>query len=122
MTTASGATNLKAWHTSIVLYFFVFGLAPAALIVRLPLVRELVNVTTAELGIILLCGSLGAILSVTQAGRLIARFGTRAAIIFGSTLVLVGLVGEAIAIVNHSAFGYALLAFIAEETGEALSV
>lgn len=113
MTTASGATNLKAWHTSIVLYFFVFGLAPAALIVRLPLVRELVNVTTAELGIILLCGSLGAILSVTQAGRLIARFGTRAAIIFGSTLVLVGLVGEAIAIVNHSAFGYALLAFIA---------
>ncbi len=113
MTTASGATNLKAWHTSIVLYFFVFGLAPAALIVRLPLVRELVNVTTAELGIILLCGSLGAILSVTQAGRLIAKFGTRAAIIFGSTLVLVGLVGEAIAIVNHSAFGYALLAFIA---------
>jgi fucose permease len=95
------------------LYFFVFGLAPAALIVRLPLVRELVNVTTAELGIILLCGSLGAILSVTQAGRLIAKFGTRAAIIVGSTLVLVGLVGEAIAIVNHSAFGYALLAFIA---------
>ncbi|MEO0067084.1 MAG: hypothetical protein RJB63_209 [Actinomycetota bacterium] len=113
MTNASGATNLKAWHTSIVLYFFVFGLAPAALIVRLPLVRELVNVTTAELGIILLCGSLGAILSVTQAGRLIAKFGTRAAIIVGSTLVLVGLVGEAIAIVNHSAFGYALLAFIA---------
>lgn len=113
MTTASGATNLKAWHTSIVLYFFVFGLAPAALIVRLPLVRELVNVTTAELGIILLCGSFGAILSVTQAGRLIAKFGTRVAIIVGSTLVLVGLVGEAIAIVNHSAFGYALLAFIA---------
>ena len=112
-TGATGTTNLKAWHTSIVLYFFVFGLAPAALIVRLPLVRELVNVTTAELGIILLCGSLGAILSVTQAGRLIAKFGTRAAIIFGSTLVLVGLVGEAIAIVNHSAFGYALLAFIA---------
>ena len=113
MTNASGATNLKAWHTSIALYFFVFGLAPAALIVRLPLIRELVNVTTAELGIILLCGSFGAILSVTQAGRLIARFGTRASIVFGSTLVLVGLVGEAIAIVNHSAPGYALLAFVA---------
>jgi MFS family permease len=95
------------------LYFFAFGLAPAALIVRLPLVRELVNVTTAELGIILLCGSLGAILSVTQAGRLIAKFGTRASIVFGSTLVLLGLVGQAIAIVNHSAPGYALLAFVA---------
>jgi fucose permease len=113
MTTASGAPNLKAWHVSILLYFFAFGLAPAALIVRLPLVRELVNVTTAELGIILLCGSVGAILSVTQAGRVIARVGTRASIVFGSTLVLVGLLGQAIAIVNHSAFGYALLAFVA---------
>ncbi len=113
MSATTGATNLKAWHTSILLYFFAFGLAPAALIVRLPLIRELVNVTTAELGIILLCGSFGAILSVTQAGRLIAKFGTRAAIIFGSTLVLIGLVGQAFAIVNHSAAGYALLAFIA---------
>ena len=113
MSATTGATNLKAWHTSILLYFFVFGLAPAALIVRLPLIRELVNVTTAELGIILLCGSFGAILSVTQAGRLIARFGTRASIIVGSTLVLVGLVGQAFAIINHSAAGYALLAFIA---------
>jgi fucose permease len=113
MSATTGVTNLKAWHTSILLYFFVFGLAPAALIVRLPLIRELVNVTTAELGIILLCGSFGAILSVTQAGRLIAKFGTRASIIFGSTLVLVGLVGQAFAIVNHSAAGYALLAFIA---------
>lgn len=113
MSATTGATNLKAWHTSILLYFFVFGLAPAALIVRLPLIRELVNVTTSELGIILLCGSFGAILSVTQAGRLIAKFGTRASIIFGSTLVLVGLVGQAFAIINHSAPGYALLAFIA---------
>ena len=54
MSATTGATNLKAWHTSILLYFFVFGLAPAALIVRLPLIRELVDVTTAELGIILL--------------------------------------------------------------------
>jgi fucose permease len=43
----------------------------------------------------------------------IARVGTRASIVFGSTLVLVGLLGQAIAIVNHSAFGYALLAFVA---------
>lgn len=113
MTTTSGATNLKAWHVSILFFFFVFGLAQAALMVRLPLIRELVNVTTSELGIILFCGSIGAVLSVSQAGRFIARFGTRTSIIFGTTLVLVGLVGQALAIVNHSPFGYALLAFIA---------
>ena len=67
MSTATGATNLKAWHTSILLYFFVFGLAPAALIVRLPLIRELVDVTTAELGIILLTASVNLLIGSASA-------------------------------------------------------
>ena len=85
--TTKAATNVKAWHTSILVYFFIFGLTPAALMVRLPLVRHLVDVTTAELGIILFFGSIGAITSVTQAGRFIARFGTKTAIITGCPIV-----------------------------------
>ena len=105
--------NIKAWHGSILIYFFIFGLAPAALMVRLPLVRELVDVTTAELGIILFFGSIGAITSVTQAGRFIARFGTKVAIITGCTIVTTGLLGETLFIVNHNPFGYAAFALFA---------
>jgi fucose permease len=113
MMTSETSLNVKAWHTSILVYFFIFGLAPAALIVRLPLVRSLVDVTTAELGIILFFGSIGAITSVTLSGRFIARFGTRVSIAMGCTIVTLGLFGESVAIVNHSPVGYGVFALIA---------
>jgi MFS family permease len=113
MTTFKAPANLKAWHTSIVIYFAIFGMGGASLMVRLPEVRNLVNVTTAELGIILFVGSIGAIISVTQAGRFIARFGTRTAIITGVTIFSLGLLAQTIFIVNHMPAGYALFALLA---------
>jgi MFS family permease len=113
MTTFRPPTNLKAWHVSIVVYFAVFGMGWASLIVRLPEVRNLVQVTTAELGIILFIGSIGSIISVTQAGRFIARFGTRVAIITGVTVVTLGLLAASVCIVNHLPAGYAMFALIA---------
>ena len=110
--TSKATVNVNAWHTSILIYFVVFGMGMSSLMVRLPEVRQLVHVSTAELGIILFIGSIGAIISVTQAGRIIARVGTRFAIIFGITAVTFGLVGQAAFIVNHSPFGYALFALL----------
>ena len=97
---------------SILAYFAVFGMAGASLLVRLPEVRNLVDVTTAELGIILFVGSIGSIISVTQAGRFIARFGTRVAIISGIIIGGIGLFGQTLFIVNHLPAGYALFALI----------
>ena len=110
--TSKATVNVNAWHTSILIYFVVFGMGMSSLMVRLPEVRRLVDVSTAELGIILFIGSIGSIISVTQAGRIIARVGTRFAIIFGITAVTLGLVGQAAFIVNHSPFGYALFALL----------
>jgi MFS family permease len=112
MMTSKATVNVNAWHTSILIYFVVFGMGMSSLMVRLPEVRRLVDVSTAELGIILFIGSIGSIISVTQAGRIIARVGTRFAIIFGITAVTLGLVGQAAFIVNHSPFGYALFALL----------
>jgi len=108
MMTSTATVNVKAWHNSILIYFVVFGMGMASLMVRLPEVRSLVHVTTAELGIILFVGSIGAVTSVTQAGRVIARFGTKIAIMFGITTVTLGLLGQAFFIVNHSPVGYAI--------------
>ena len=113
MTTFKAPSNIKAWQTSIVMYFCVFGMGWASLMVRLPEVRNLVHVTTAELGIILFIGSIGAVISVTQAGRFISKFGTRTAIIAGVTIVTLGLLLETICIVNHLPIGYAIFALVA---------
>lgn len=104
--------NLKAWHASIVTYFTIFGMGLASLMVRLPEIRSLVNVSTSELGIILFVGSIGSIISVTQAGRFIARFGTRVAIMTGVTVVTLGLLIETIFVVNHIPAGYAVFALV----------
>lgn len=112
MTNFKAPGNLKAWHISILVYFTIFGMAGASLLVRLPEIRNLVNVTTAELGIILFVGSIGAIVSVTQAGRFIARFGTRVAILAGITVATLGLLTQTIFIVNHMPAGYALCALL----------
>lgn len=111
-TTSTSSLNTKAWHRSILVYFFIFGLMPSALIVRLPLVRTLLGVTNAQLGLLLLCMSIGAIISVTQSGRFIARFGTRTSIIMGCTGVALGLFGATVAIVNHSPLGYGIFALL----------
>lgn len=113
MTTFKSPSNLKAWHVSIVIYFAVFGMGWASLMVRLPEVRTLVNVSTAELGVILFVGSIGSLISVTQAGRFIAKFGTKTAIITGMVIVTLGMLIQTIFIVNHMPAGYALFALIA---------
>lgn len=112
MTTFKAPENLKAWHLSILAYFTIFGMAGASLLVRLPEIRNLVNVTTSELGIILFVGSIGSIISVTQAGRFIARFGTRVAILSGISIATLGLLTQTIFIVNHQPAGYALCALL----------
>jgi MFS family permease len=103
----------KAWHITILVYFTIFGLTFSSLMVRLPLVRELVDVTTSQLGLILFFGSIGSITSVTLAGRFIARFGTKIAVITGVTIVTTGFVGQVSFIANGSAVGYAVFALVA---------
>ncbi|MFM6977534.1 MAG: MFS transporter [Micrococcales bacterium] len=102
----------KAWHITILIYFTIFGLTFSSLMVRLPLVRELVDVTTSQLGLILFFGSIGSITSVTLAGRFIARFGTKVAIITGVIIVTSGFVGQVSFIAAGSAVGYAIFALV----------
>jgi MFS family permease len=113
MTTFKVPTNLKAWHTSILVYFTLFGMGWASLMVRLPEVRTLVDVSTAELGVILFIGSIGSLISVTQAGRFIAKFGTKTAIITGMVIVTLGMLIQTFFIVNHMPAGYAMFALVA---------
>jgi MFS family permease len=113
MTTFKAPANLKAWHASILIYFTVFGMGWASLMVRLPEIRSLVQVSTAELGVILFIGSIGSLISVTQAGRFIARFGTKVAIITGVIVVTLGILAQTFFIVNHMPAGYAMFALIA---------
>jgi fucose permease len=70
--------------------FLIPGLLLASWVTRTPDIRDLLNASTSEMGMILFGLSLGAMLGVLASGRLVTRFGTRPVIIVGFVLVYLG--------------------------------
>ncbi|MBD7918270.1 MFS transporter [Cellulomonas sp. Sa3CUA2] len=75
--------------------FALAGLAFASWLARIPTVRDLLDLSTADLGLLLLVGSIGSLLTVTTAGVLVQRLGSRrvllvSTLVLASALVLLG--------------------------------
>jgi MFS family permease len=105
--------NVRNWHSTLLTYFTVFGLAGASLAVRLPLVRDLLHVSVSTLGLILFVGSIGSLLSLSLVGRFIAKFGTRSIVVFGFAFAMVAYILMALMAQASQAFFYAAFAFLA---------
>lgn len=80
----------RALTFALVCFFFSFGFSGAAWVVRIPQIREVIHVDVATLGILFLTGSIGAMLSLAVAGRVVSRHGTRVTIAIGFVLMLSG--------------------------------
>jgi MFS family permease len=76
--------------------FGLNGLMFSSWLARIPAVRDALGLTTAQLGVVLLAGSLGALVTVTLSGVLVTRYGGRVGLLLstgGSAIafVLMGL-------------------------------
>ncbi len=83
-------------------YFFVFGMVGSSWVVRLPEVRSALDITTAQLGLVLFAGAVGAMTGILLSGRFVARFGARAGSLVGFNLVVIGYTGQATGVATHS--------------------
>jgi fucose permease len=104
--------SLPAWHRSVITMFALLGPAGMALMVRLPEIKELLGVSTSELGVLLFCGAIGSISALLIAARVIARLGTKPQMLGGFYLVALGLTGQAFAATIHSPLLFAIVIFI----------
>lgn len=86
--------------------FVLLGLGHMALLVRIPEIKKLLDVSSSELGLILFAGAVGSIIALSIAARLIARFGTKPQLMLGFLMVGSGLFGCALAATSHSVFWY----------------
>jgi MFS family permease len=68
-------------------YFLIFGFGGSSWLVRLPEVREAIDVSTSVLGWVLFAGAVGAMTSLISAGKYIDRFGAKNATITGFSLL-----------------------------------
>lgn len=76
--------------------FLLNGVTMSSWLARIPSVRDALGISPAELGVVLLAGAVGALLTVAVAGPLVTRFGGRAVLVasaafFAAAFVLLGL-------------------------------
>ncbi|WP_426593055.1 MFS transporter [Cellulomonas sp. McL0617] len=72
--------------------FGLTGIVFSSWLARIPTVRDLLDLSTSELGLMLLIGSLGALLTVTFAGMVVQRFGSRTSLLMSTAVLAVGYV------------------------------
>ena len=106
------AKTLQTWHRSVIVMFALIGPPSMALLVRLPEIKELLGVSTSELGLLLFAGAVGSILALTMAARVISRLGTRPPMLGGFYLVALGLIGQAFAATTDSIALFAVCIFV----------
>ncbi|WP_454083468.1 MFS transporter [Georgenia sp. Marseille-Q6866] len=88
-------------YLAVSVMFFVPGIAMSSWIARTPAIRDSLGASTAEMGLVLLGLSGGAMVGILLSGVLVARLGTRSVLMSGMALIVAGLslvaVGSAIA-------------------------
>lgn len=72
--------------------FALTGITFSSWLARIPTVRDLLDLSTSELGVLLLVGSVGALLTVTVSGVLVQRFGSRVGIVASTGVLAAALV------------------------------
>ena len=103
----------SAWtpaRFSITAFFALDGFLFAGWVVRIPAVKADVHASAGQLGLALLCVSIGAVVAMGPVGRLCVRYGTPR-VIAGSALVLCGAVALPAQAHSLLALGGALLLF-----------
>ncbi|MER5185279.1 MFS transporter [Streptomyces sp. NPDC002896] len=73
------------------LLFLLAGIAMSSWVTRTPAIRDRLEVSTGQMGLVLFGLSLGSMLGITCSGRLVSRFGTRPVIAWGTWLLIVGM-------------------------------
>lgn len=80
MTLASPRRTLQLRLWALFMFFFIPGLLMASWATRTPAIRDILSVSTAEMGIVLFGLSIGSMSGILCSAWLVKRFGTRAVI------------------------------------------
>ncbi|WP_307544157.1 MFS transporter [Streptomyces sp. V3I8] len=79
-------------RTALFLFFLMPGLSISSWVTRTPDIRDQLDASTAQMGIVLFGLSVGSMLGVLGSGALVARFGTRPVMGWGTALVVSSMV------------------------------
>ncbi|MET8980562.1 MFS transporter [Streptomyces sp. NPDC004539] len=72
-------------------FFLLAGVSMSSWVTRTPAIRDRLEVSTGQMGLVLFGLSLGSMLGILLSGRLVSRFGTRPVMIWGTAVLISGL-------------------------------
>ncbi|NED82721.1 MFS transporter [Streptomyces sp. SID11233] len=81
----------RRWRTALFLFMLAAGVGMASWVARTPAVRDGLDVSTGSMGLVLFGLSVGSMTGVMASGPLVRRYGGRAAISVGASLIVTGL-------------------------------
>ncbi|MDI3241512.1 MFS transporter [Arthrobacter sp. AL08] len=85
------AAEVTHWRNAVVVAYAVSGIAFATWVSRLPAIRDGLDLTPGNVGLLLLCLTVGSFISVSASGLIVLRFGSKQTIRIGSIMVGSGL-------------------------------
>ena len=112
MTTALSQAQIQNWHRSNIALFALMGSSWAALLTRMPLVKQDLGVTASQLGLILLGTGIGSLIGLNLIGRLIARRGTKRWIVLFYPTLAGAVIINSLLIETHQTIAYVVLATV----------
>lgn len=83
--------SVTAWRNAVFAAFFAMGFGYASWMARVPHVRDVLDISTGEMGLILLGISIGSVTGLLVASHIIHALGTRLVVSFGMMAVAGGL-------------------------------
>lgn len=89
--TGTASTEVRNWRNAVVVAYAASGLAFASWVSRLPGIRDALDLTPGNVGVLLLCMTLGSFASVSASGLIVLRLGSKRTIRTGSIMVGAGL-------------------------------
>ena len=84
--------EVTRWRNAVVAAYAFSGIAFASWVSRLPAIRDGLDLTPGNVGLLLLCMTLGSFVSVSASGLIVLRFGSKQTIRIGSIMVGAGLI------------------------------
>ena len=91
VTVLAPTSVLERARIAVGLVFVLNGTVFASWVSRLPAVREALGLSTGQLGLLLLCMSVGSVIGLPTSGPLVARFGPARTVLGGALVVASGL-------------------------------
>ena len=95
----AGPARLLRWRAALVVAFFGTGLSMASWVSRTPAIRDTLDASTGEMGLIIAGLSVGSVIGIAVGGILVARRGARFVVACGMASIVLGLIVVAVGVI-----------------------